>query len=152
MLWRFQLSWQLPAYLLLAVASVPLAAIDWRFLRLPNRITRPALPITAALLFLPAALEQRWNAYPTAAAGAAVMWLLYQLVPKMGGGDRRLAPTLGMLLGWLGWLSVAAGIWCTFVLFGPAVVLLNRWRTGRREVPFAPAMLSGTMLAVLASA
>ncbi len=47
---RFELSWELPAFLFLAAAGVLLAVIDLQHRLLPNRVVVPALGIAAALL------------------------------------------------------------------------------------------------------
>lgn len=156
-IWRFGLTWELPAYLYLATITVPLAVIDLRTLRLPNAWTLPAYPIVAVLLLVPAAAEGAWGAYGRAALGGVALLALYLLLhvinpAGMGLGDVKLSGPLGALLGWLSWNAVLWGAMLGFVLGAAAgLLLIALRRAGRRsELPFGPAMLAGAWLAILA--
>lgn len=155
---RFGWSWELPAYLYLAAVAIALAAIDLDVLRLPDRIVLPSYGV-ALLLLAPAALiGQNWDAALRGLLGAAALYALYRLlaaVPRgMGGGDVKLAPLLGLYLGWLGWSSVAVGAFAGFLLGGVVGVALLALRMAHRKsrIPFGPAMLAGAFLAVFAAA
>lgn len=158
-LWRFGLTWDLPAYLYLASISVPLAVIDLRTLRLPNVVTLTAYPAVAALLLLPAAIDGRWSEYGRAVlAGAALLalYLVLHLVNPagMGLGDVKLSGPLGALLGWISWNALLWGALAGFLLGAVAgLVLIAVRRAGRKsELPFGPWMLAGAWLAILGSA
>jgi leader peptidase (prepilin peptidase)/N-methyltransferase len=149
---RFGWSWELPAYLYLAAIAVALAAIDLDVMRLPDKIILPSYAVVP-LLLLPAG---GWSPALRAAAAAALLFGLYWLLALwgMGGGDLKLAPLLGLYLGWLGWSSVAVGAFAGFLLGGVAgAALIAARRAGRKTpVPFGPFMLAGAVLAVFAAA
>jgi leader peptidase (prepilin peptidase)/N-methyltransferase len=69
----------------------------------------------------------------------------------MGFGDVKLAPTLGLALGWYGWSAVVAGTLVGFGLgAGVGLVLLAMRRVDRRTpIPFGPFMLLGALAGVL---
>lgn len=157
-LWRFGLTWDLPAYLYLASITVPLAVVDLRTMRLPNVVTLTAYPAVALLLLLPAALDSRWSDYGRALlAGGALLALyvvLHLINPSgMGLGDVKLSGSLGALLGWLSWNTLLWGALAGFLLGAAAgLLLIALRRAGRRsELPFGPWMLAGAWLAILAS-
>jgi leader peptidase (prepilin peptidase)/N-methyltransferase len=85
-----------------------------------------------------------------------VLYVFYWVLALwgMGGGDVKLAPLLGLYLGWLGWSSVAIGAFAGFLLGGVVGVLLMTLRGAGRKtrVPFGPMMLAGAVLAVFAAA
>ena len=154
---KFDLSWELPAYLYLAAVAIALAAIDLDVMRLPNAIVLPSY-LVAAVLFVPAAMVHNdWAATVRGLVAATALWLFYQflaLIPRgMGGGDVKLAPLLGFYLGWLGWSSVAVGAFAGFLLGGVVGVALLTLKLADRKsrIPFGPAMLAGAFLAVFAA-
>jgi leader peptidase (prepilin peptidase)/N-methyltransferase len=155
---RFGWSWELPAYLYLAAVAIALAAIDLDVLRLPDQIVLPSYAVALILLLPATIIEQSWDAAVRGIAAAALLYAFYRLlalVPRgMGGGDVRLAPLLGLYLGWLGWGSVAVGAFAGFLLGGIAGVVLMGLRLASRksQVPFGPSMLAGAFLAVFAAA
>ncbi|MGY1594909.1 prepilin peptidase [Geodermatophilus sp. SYSU D00708] len=152
---RFGLSWELPAFLLLAACGLLLAVVDLRHRVLPNRVVLPALGSSAALLVLPAAVEGAWAALLRAGLGAAVLFAVFLVLAllspgALGMGDVKLAALLGLCLGWLGWGAVVAGALAGFVL--QAVVALGLIATRRidlrGELPFGPAMLAGAAVSI----
>src|SRR5215218_6864766 len=94
-----------PASLALAFVCLVLAVIDAATRLLPNRITYPAFPVVAGLLLAASlGLGRAWPARSRPARGG----LGRRVVPaagsaRHGGGDVKLAPTLGLALGWLSW-------------------------------------------------
>lgn len=66
-------------------------------------------------------------------------------------GDVKLAPTLGLALGWLSWGTVAVGVVAGFLLGGLAglagMVALGLSRKSR--LPFGPWLVVGALLGVL---
>jgi len=69
----------------------------------------------------------------------------------MGLGDVKLAGVLGVAAAWLGWDSWTLALLAPFLLgTAGSLLLLARRRAGlRTQLPFAPYMLTGTLLAVL---
>jgi leader peptidase (prepilin peptidase)/N-methyltransferase len=155
---RFGLSWELPAYLYLAAIAVALAAIDLDVMRLPDKIVLPSYAVAVVLLAPAVLAEHSWAAATRgliAAAGLyALYWILAVLPRGMGGGDVKLAPLLGLYLGWLGWSSVAVGAFAGFLLGGVVGALLMLLKVADRKsrIPFGPYMLAGAFLAVFAAA
>ena len=155
---RFGLSWELPAYLYLAAIAVALAAIDLDVMRLPDKIVLPSYAVAVVLLAPAVLAEHSWAAATRGLIAAvllyALYWILAVLPRGMGGGDVKLAPLLGLYLGWLGWSSVAVGAFAGFLLGGVVGALLLALKLADRKsrIPFGPYMLAGAFLAVFAAA
>ncbi|MCW2695373.1 MAG: Peptidase prepilin type [Modestobacter sp.] len=155
----FGFSAQLPAWLWAVAIGVPLAAVDLREHRLPNRLLAIGAAGGAALLLVAAAVDGAWPALVRAGLAAlvafAVLLGMALLAPAgLGMGDVKLAGLLGLSLGWLGWPVLLLGLLLGFVaqaLVG--VVLLLTRRAGRRtELAFGPALLGGSLAAALLAA
>ena len=153
------LGWAIPAYLALAFLCVVLAVIDASTRLLPNRITYPAFPIMLGLLLLASIgigdLGRLTRGLLAALAVGAFFLLLALISPRgMGLGDVKLAPTLGLALGWLSWGAVAFGVFTGFLLGGlaglAAIGLLGLTR--KSLLPFGPWLVTGALLGVLAGA
>jgi leader peptidase (prepilin peptidase)/N-methyltransferase len=152
---RFGLTWELPAFLLLATAGVLLAVIDLQHRLLPNRVVVPSLGLGAALLLAAAVAGGAWDALLRAVLAAVVLFLAFLVLalisPRgLGLGDVKLAGLLGLHLGWIGWNAVVVGAVAGFVTQALlAAVLLAGGRIGLRgELPFGPAMLLGAAVAI----
>ena len=151
---RFGVSWQLPAFLALAVTAVLLTVVDLRHQLLPDRVVLPALGVGAVLLLLAAAAEGTWGSLLRAVLGAAAMFLGFLVLALvspggLGMGDVKLAALLGLHLGWLAWPAVLVGALAAFVVQALVALLLLGARRVRRDsaLPFGPAMLVGAALA-----
>jgi len=153
------LGWAVPAYLALAFICLVLAVIDASTRLLPNRITYPAFPILLGLLGVASLglgdLGRLARGLLAAAAVGAFFLLLALISPRgMGLGDVKLAPTLGLALGWLSWGTVAVGVFAGFLLGGlaglAAIALLGLTR--KSLLPFGPWLVTGALLGVLAGA
>ena len=155
---RFGWSPELPAYLYLGAVAVALAAIDLDVMRLPDRIVLPSYGVALVLLVAAALAGGGLGAALRGLAAAAALYGFHVILARyprgMGGGDVKLAPLLGFYLGFLGWSSVAVGVFAGFVLgalVGAGLLATRRAARGTR-VPFGPAMLAGAFLAVFATA
>jgi leader peptidase (prepilin peptidase)/N-methyltransferase len=147
----------LPAYLLFAWLTVGLVWIDLDVHRLPVGLVVPtgaAIVVLLAVATL-ATGEGRWF---TAIVGAVVMggtYLLIGLLPGggVGGGDIRLAPFIGALLGWLGGSALVIGMMAGFLVGGVvAVVLLVGRRVGLKSlIAYGPAMCLGAWVGIAGS-
>lgn len=146
----------LVAHLWFAAASISLALIDLEHRRLPDAIVLPSLAVVAALLALAAILLGDWGRLVSALAAAAALFALYLLIalvyPRgIGGGDVKLAPLIGAVLGFSGWAAVAVGAFAGFLLgavFGIALMALRR-ATLKTGIPFGPFMLSGAWIGLV---
>ncbi len=147
----------LPAFLVMAVLGVGMGYVDLRRHLLPDRFTVPALASSAVLLAGAAvATGTLTTAYPRAWAAAGALFTVYLLMALvypagLGLGDVKLAASLGLLLGWLGWTWVVVGLVAAVVLGGVVgLALLATGRAHRRSaVPFGPSMLVGGLVAVV---
>jgi leader peptidase (prepilin peptidase)/N-methyltransferase len=152
---RFGDVWELPAFLVLAVALVALSVIDLRLFLLPNRIVLPLAVMTILLLAVAAAANDDGDALLRAlacGAGAFAAFTTMHLVsPRaMGFGDVKLAFVLGLALGWLGVGETLLGLFLGFV-YGSViglVLIATRIRSRKDHVPFGPFLAAGTLTAV----
>lgn len=146
----------LPLLLVLGSAGIALACIDLDHHRLPNAIVLPLYPVTVAGLVLAGALSGEWPWRP-ALVGAG-LWLVVVGLPwlvsggrGMGFGDVKLAPVLGLTLGWIALWASVVGLLAAFLLgavVGVAAILFAG--AGRKTaLPFGPFLLGGAMLGLL---
>jgi leader peptidase (prepilin peptidase) / N-methyltransferase len=144
----------LPAYLLFAWLTVGLTWIDLDVHRLPVGLVVPTAGWLVALLAVAslATLDRRWLGAVVGALGMGAVYLLLAVLPGggVGGGDVRLAPVIGGLLGWLGAGSVLVGLLAGILVGGlAAVALLALRRVGlRSSIAYGPAMCLGAWVAV----
>jgi leader peptidase (prepilin peptidase) / N-methyltransferase len=152
---RVGASWELPAFLFLAGVGVLLTVIDLQHRLLPDRIVLPSIAAAAVLLVVAALPGQEWAHVLRACVAAAVLFSVFLamalIAPSgMGWGDVKLAPLVGLYLGWIGWGAVVLGAAAGFLVQAAvALVLLAGRRIGLRgELPFGPAMLIGAAVAI----
>ena len=152
-------AWELLAFFVLAVVGVLLAVVDLQHRLLPDRVVLPAIVVVAVLLAAAAAAGDAWSDLGRALVGAVALFAAFLamalLAPgRLGMGDVKLAALLGLPLGWLGWPVLLLGALAAFVVQAVmALVLLAARRvTLRSALPFGPAMLLGTALAVAVAA
>ena len=145
----------IPAYCILMAVLVAQTWIDLRTQRLPREITYTGLILGAISLTVAAIVidepERIWMMALGAMIALVAMWLIYVLSKGgMGDGDVRLAPLLGLYLGWLNPGIVLPGLFFGFVagaVVGVAMMAIDR--AGRRTaVPFGPFLALGTVVAI----
>lgn len=153
---RFGGSWTLPAELVLVWGLVALAFVDAERMLLPKRIVWPTGALLLAGLVLAAALHGQWHRLGVAALTAAVSGLaflaIHTAVPRgMGFGDVRLAPVIGLGLGWLGWQAAFVGFLLANLAgagVGIALVAARRHARGT-PIPFGVFLAVGAYLGLL---
>jgi leader peptidase (prepilin peptidase)/N-methyltransferase len=141
----------------LAACAVALGFIDAAVQRLPDLLNAPAYVGTAGLLLVAAAAGGHWGYLLRAflgGLGLATAYLLLVLASRsaVGLGDAKLAASLGMIMAWLGWPTLLAGTFVSFLLaaaYGLALLVARRATLSRR-IPFGPFMIAGAFLALLA--
>jgi len=151
--WRFGVSGQALAAMLLTWSLLALTVIDLDHQLLPDQITLPAL-----WLGLLVNLDGLFADLPTAVLGAALgylsLWLVFQLFrlltakEGMGYGDFKLFALFGA---WLGWPLLPQIILVASVLgavIGVALVLI-RGRDRNLPIPFGPYLALGGWIALL---
>jgi leader peptidase (prepilin peptidase)/N-methyltransferase len=145
----------IPAYCVLMSVLVAQTWIDLKIQRLPREITYTGMILGAVTLTVAAIVidepERIWMMALGAVIALAAMWLIYTLSKGgMGDGDVRLAPLLGMYLGWLNPGIVLPGLFFGFVagaVVGVTMMVFDR--AGRRTaVPFGPFLALGTIVAI----
>jgi leader peptidase (prepilin peptidase) / N-methyltransferase len=144
----------LPVYLLFAWLTVGLVWIDLDVHRLPIGLVVPTGAWLAALLVIAsvATADRRWLGAVVGALVTGGVYFLLALLPGggVGGGDVRLAPLIGALLGWLGTAELTVGIMAGFVVGGAAALaLLVLRRAGlRTAIAYGPAMCLGAWVGI----
>ncbi|MCW2603962.1 MAG: peptidase domain protein [Pseudonocardiales bacterium] len=148
----------LPLFLYLGVVGAMLACIDADTGRLPDSIVLPSWAVSAVLVAIAAGIDGELSPAVRALAGAGAMGLGYLALGLawpggMGLGDIKLAPVLGLGLGWLGWPSVVIGAFAPFLLGALAVAPSMRRKRGQGStaIAFGPFMIAGFLLAVFAA-
>ena len=154
---RFGYNWALPAFLVLFAGLLALSVIDVERLILPKVIVWPLSTAVAALLVLASAATGEWhNLLVGAASGAAwfvVFYAMFAISPRLiGFGDVRLAPVLGLALGWLGWRYVLLGFFGANLIGAVVgVVLIASHKMSRQQqIPYGVFLALGCALAVFA--
>lgn len=152
---RFGVTVELGAYLVLVAVYVALALIDLDTQRLPDVLTLGVLPPFVALLAGASASSGDWAALVRALIAGAALFAFYFLLlviypGGMGFGDVKLAASVGVALGYLGWGALGVGAFAAFLLggiFGVALMLAGK--KGRRDgVPFGPWMVLGAVIGI----
>ena len=145
----------LPAYCILGAVLVAQTWIDLHAPRLPRQITYAgmvlggiALTITAIVVDEP---ERIWMMALGAAIALVTMWLIFWVGRgALGEGDVRLAPLLGMYLGWLSPAIVLPGLFFGFLAGAVVGVAMMAGGKARRRtaLPFGPFLALGTVVAI----
>ncbi len=154
---RFEFSWSLPAYLVLAAGLLALASTDLEHLLLPKRIVYPVLVIVGALLVLAAAATHHWHFLLVAGISAIAWFVVFFAMnfvsPRvLGFGDVRLAPVLGLALGWLGVRYVLLGFFAANLIGAiiGVVLIASKKMSRRQQIPYGVFLAIGTLLAIYA--
>ena len=154
---RLGFSWTLPAYLVFFAGLLSLACIDAELMVLPKLIVYPVLIGVAAFLTLAAGLTHAWHDLWVAGAFGlgwfCVFFALNFFAPRyLGFGDVRLAPVLGLGLGWLGWKYVVLGFFSANLIGAVIGVLLIATKRMKRDeqIPFGVFLAIGAAFAVFA--
>lgn len=132
--------------------ALPAVLVDARVQYLPEVLTWPCLAGVTALCLAQAGAEHSAAiAVRVVLAGVAVAVVFRVLVlVGFGFGDVSFAPSIGVVLGFVSWNAVVAGIAAGFCIAGLYVVagMAARRRAPTGQVSFGPAMLTGAVLAL----
>ncbi len=170
---RFGWTWQLWPYLALFALFVVMAITDWEHHLLVNELTKSTFVLALGSVLILGGLVGREDAiWPAIGAGlfAGIFFLVFHLIypPGLGLGDVKLAPSIGLFVGWLG-EDVLDGISLTLnalvvgmLLGGVVGLVLRRWANGQPaerfadqpeewipgEVPLGPFLIVGAVILI----
>jgi leader peptidase (prepilin peptidase) / N-methyltransferase len=152
---RVGFNWYLPTLLVLLASLLALACIDLELYILPKKIVYVALIAEIVLLLVAASATGQWHRLLIAVLCAVAWFILFFLInfasPRyLGFGDVRLAPLLGLGLGWLGIRYVILGFFAAnFIgaIIGLALIALKKM-TREEPIPFGVFLALGTSFAI----
>ena len=145
-----------PAWIALAWIAAPIVRTDLARHRIPDVLNLAAITAGGLLLLIPWDAGAYGRAWLAALAVTAGLLALALITPSgLGMGDVKLAPALGLYLGYLGWGAVLFGVVAGFVLGALAALgllardaLAGKPLSGalRQSLPFGPFLLLGTLV------
>ena len=144
------LAWIGPAYLLLM--TLPLALIDIRQRRLPNKIVLPGLAITLVGHVLSVLAGAQWQQLAVAWATAVTVFALAAVANYFGAlgmGDVKLMALMTAALSWFGWQHplIAFGVAFVLATIGVLVLFVARRAKLGSTVALGPYLLAGFAVA-----
>ena len=149
----------LPLMLSASAILISLFVIDLDHKRLPDPLTFLMYPVAVIGLAIDGLATGNWPIGP-ALLGAAI-WLLpiggiwvLSGGRAMGMGDVKLAPALGLILGWVGVGSAVVGLvsgWLIGAVVAIVLILGRRARSGT-AIPFGPFLIAGFAIGMVAGA
>ncbi len=149
--------WDLPALLFFLAGLLALSYIDVEKLILPKRIVYATLFLVSASLVVAAGVNGQWHRLAVATVCAVAWFVAFFLLnfasPRyLGFGDVRLAPVLGLMLGWLGIRYVLLGFFSANLIGAIiGVSLLATKRIERsQQIPYGVFLALGAALAIYA--
>ena len=154
---RLGYAWSLPAYLVFVSSLLALSCIDLELLVLPKKIIYPTLILVTSLLVIASGALNEWDRLRVGALCGAAWFVVFFLMnfasPRiLGFGDVRLAPLLGLALGWLGWRYVVLGFFAANLMGAViGISLIAAKRLAREQpVPYGVFLSAGAALALFA--
>ncbi len=139
----------IPFGIALMVLGIPAAVVDAVEHRIPDRFSLPlcgaSVVAAGAAVIVGDDLGRGFRALLGGVVWGAVLLMSYLATGQPGPGDVKLAPSIGILLGWFGWPWVLGGLLATYVLTalaGLVGVLLHRYSFREGQVPMGPSMIT----------
>jgi len=156
MLWAFGFDWVLVSVIPFVVFLSVMTVIDFRELRIPDKLTKPAALAAGPLLALSLLSDFDDTSLLRALLGALAMgafyFTLFFIYPAgMGFGDVKLAPIIGAQLGFFGWIPEIRALLGAYLIVGPVAILLLIFGRARMKTgfPFGPFMAAGALVALV---
>ena len=154
---RFGFNWALPAFLVLFAGLLALATIDLEHLVLPKRVVYVLLGLLSVMMLLAAAITHQWHDLLIASTSALAWFVIFFALNAvdsrlLGFGDVRLAPVIGLALGWLGVRFELLGFFAANMIGAiVGLALIATKRISRQSpIPYGVFLAVGTALAVFA--
>ncbi|WP_169787741.1 prepilin peptidase [Luteipulveratus mongoliensis] len=143
-----------------ASTLIPLAAlvaIDADVQRLPDVITLPLVVAVVCALTTCSASEDRWSSLTRAAVCGGGWLIAFGALWFVAGdrgvglGDVKLAPALGLMLGWLSWAAAVVAVYVMVLSAAAyAITLIATGRGGRgTRFAYGPFMVLGAVIGFL---
>lgn len=152
---RFGFNWDLPAYLAFFAGILALAVIDLEHLKLPKKIVYVTFAFEASFFVLSSIISLSWHDLligAICATGWFAIFLFINLVsPRaMGFGDVRLAPALGLALGWLGvWTAFLGFFLANFIGALVGILLIATGKMKRnQQIPYGVFLAIGSVVVI----
>jgi leader peptidase (prepilin peptidase)/N-methyltransferase len=154
---RLGYNWDLPAFFVLLAGLLALSLIDVEHLLLPKVIVYPTMGLVASLLTLDAIMTGQWHRLLVAALCALGWFVAFFLLnfasPRLlGFGDVRLAPVIGLALGWLGVRYVLLGFFAANLIgavLGVSLIAAKKMRRDQ-QIPYGIFLALGAAFALFA--
>lgn len=149
--------WYLPAILIFMASLLALAAIDLEHMVLPKKVIYPSFAGMIIILVGAAGIDHEWHRLVVAGICAVSWFLLFFLLnlisPRaLGFGDVRLAPMLGLGLGWFGIRYVILGFFLANLvgaLIGITLIVMKKLKRNQ-PVPYGVFLAIGAVTVILA--
>lgn len=151
-MFAFEMMFLGPVYLL--AIAIPLARIDIREHRLPNRLVLPAFPIALAGQLLVDWQLGMWGLTLVALATSAIAFgaaLLINRTGVLGMGDVKLIAAIAFVLGWFSPVAPVQALFYALVAATVVVLamLVLRKTHLKAHIPFGPYLMFGFAVACL---
>lgn len=137
------------AYLL--AISWPLARIDIREHRLPNRLVLPAFPIAIAGQLIASVILNQWINFGLALAAALIAFVIGLAAnhwASLGMGDVKLISAIALAMGWFSFMGPLLAVALAFIIASLVVlVLIGLGRSSlKSSIALGPYLLVGFVL------
>jgi leader peptidase (prepilin peptidase)/N-methyltransferase len=150
-------NWDLPAFLIFIASLLALSAIDVELLILPKVIIFPSLIAIGVLLIVAAGVTNQWHRLLIAVLCSVGWFVVFFVInfasPRaLGFGDVRLAPVLGLALGWLGIRYVILGFFAANLvgaLIGLGLIAAKKM-SREQPIPYGVFLAIGAGIALYA--
>ena len=149
----FSTAWLVVSYAMLLLIGIAQSYVDITTHRVYVAVTHFAGVWTLSTLTIHALMIGEADAIVRMAVSALVLWAGFLLLARtsaesIGNGDVRLAPVIGLALGYLSYASVVTGV-LAMTLIGATWAIIAMLRHGKgARVPYVPAMYGGLVIAL----
>lgn len=154
--WQFGASPVSFLLIFFAASSIALFMIDLQTLRLPDAIVIPTTVVLAGGFALLSIYDKDLDRFFVAALGAGLLTLFYFVIwiatlgRGLGFGDVKLAPSLGLTMGYFGLGAVLSGTavaWLLGAIIGVFAIVVGKAKRGK-PIPFGPFLIIGCWVGV----